>query len=460
MQPVTSIVAEAASWVTSIPSFRKRLDHDPGILAVERTGEPALPLGQRGDDQGPIGQALRARHANARAARRRGERRERDLGGVVGHASRRGGGCQGEGRFGVLSSSGVMRSMRRRFSRDVSPVSRLISDRLSWRTSASISTIAALASPLSGAAVTDTRSRPARSPRIASLFALGCALTPRTVPRGWSESAIMVRRPRRGPTRPGRASRLPGSPPRNRPTSPSKGAGSARPIAPTSSSRSPRSRAKYGRAASPSAPSGAIVIRPTTGMCRTPATADESESSPSAVQPCFDGSDDVLTWRQTPGGSTRPRVSDNSSSASSSLSESTPWIIRTRGKRAPCLVALEVPDVMPADGQVGQRLGLRPELLGIVLTEVLLSPFDEGPDRVDRRPFRDRDERYVAGRPPALGGGPDDPVADGEDVLDESRRVQRAHKESSCVNHQSRPVASAGEPFTHFGDRATSRRRR
>ncbi len=48
----------------------ERLNHDPRVLAVERPGQRARPIGQRGDDQRAIGQALRAGHAN-RGRRRR-----------------------------------------------------------------------------------------------------------------------------------------------------------------------------------------------------------------------------------------------------------------------------------------------------------------------------------------------------------------------------------------------------
>jgi hypothetical protein len=73
----------------------------------------------------------------------------------------------------------------------------------------------------------------------------------------------------------------------------------------------------------------AIVIRPTTGIRRQPAIASASRGISRGDQPCFDASPEVLTWRQTAGGSEISPAS--ASSVWSSLSESTAWIIRTTG---------------------------------------------------------------------------------------------------------------------------------
>ena len=63
-------MAEAESCSTSIPSVRKRIDHHSGILAVERPGQNARPVGHRRDDERPVRQTLRAGNPHDRLRRR------------------------------------------------------------------------------------------------------------------------------------------------------------------------------------------------------------------------------------------------------------------------------------------------------------------------------------------------------------------------------------------------------
>ena len=55
-------------------------------------------------------------------------------------------------------------------------------------------------------------------------------------------------------------------------------------------------------------PSAAMVIKPTTGMARQAAIDSASLRICSGVQPCLLGSSEVLTCRQTPGGSSTVRA--------------------------------------------------------------------------------------------------------------------------------------------------------
>ena len=80
---------------------------------------------------------------------------------------------------------------------------------------------------------------------------------------------------------------------------------SGRPVSRLSRLASSRSRTNDSRAVSAVVPSAAIVIKPTIGIASQAAIDSASLKICSAVQPCLLGSSEVLTCRQTPGGSLR-----------------------------------------------------------------------------------------------------------------------------------------------------------
>ena len=51
------------------PEPPERIDHDSGVVAVEGAGKRARPVGESGDDEGPVGQAFRPGDAGAGALR-------------------------------------------------------------------------------------------------------------------------------------------------------------------------------------------------------------------------------------------------------------------------------------------------------------------------------------------------------------------------------------------------------
>ena len=58
------MVLAVASCSTAMPSWPQRLDHYPGVFAIQCAGQHRFALGQGGADQRPVGDAFRAGRAN------------------------------------------------------------------------------------------------------------------------------------------------------------------------------------------------------------------------------------------------------------------------------------------------------------------------------------------------------------------------------------------------------------
>ena len=173
---------------------------------------------------------------------------------------------------------------------------------------------------------------------------------------------------------------------------------------PAAARREPRGGATNdGRAVAASVPSAAIVIRPTIGIVRQAAIASASSRIASADQPCLVSSPEVLTWRQTGGGSASPAASSSSVREQLEGVDGVDHRDQGQASASPCWTGGGRSGASARAHQVRQGLGLRPELLRIVLAQVDDSGADQRADQSHRPLLRDRDQRDRLGpaRPPA-----------------------------------------------------------
>ena len=184
--------------------------------------------------------------------------------------------------------------------------------------------------------------------------------------------------PRTRPSRCGRSWRPPRRPPRNRRSCPSR----ARPArCRRGSSRRRRSRrrrraANCRRAASSPPSRPAMHISPRTSRFRKLGQSRQQRLDLRGGRPCLAGSAETFTSTRTGighGAAARadpPARAASSSMAAASRRLSTAWMQWTQGRVRRTLFRCKMADQVPADRQIGQRLGPFPKLLRPVLAQV------------------------------------------------------------------------------------------